>query len=107
MTVTRSAAEGLDALFATEPLAKRTGGRRSSWRAEAAWGLPAFGGRFTGSPFLAWGYTAGGRDYDVGWRLEPEASGAPDLSLAVKATRREATDDTTDHGVGIDLTARW
>lgn len=53
------------------------------------------------------GGAAGGRDYDVGWRLEPEASGSPDLSLALKATRREATDDTADHGVGIDLTARW
>ena len=102
-----SAADGLDALFASEPLAKRSGGRSDGWRAEAAWGLPAFGGRFTGSPFLAWGFSAGARDYDVGWRLEPEAAGAPDLSLAVKATRREAADDTTDHGVGVDLTARW
>ena len=102
-----SAADGLDALFASDPLAKRSGGRSDGWRAEAAWGLPAFGGRFTGSPFLAWGFSAGARDYDVGWRLEPEAAGAPDLSLAVKATRREAADDTTDHGVGVDLTARW
>ena len=39
LTVTRSAAEGLDALFATEPLAKRTGGRRSSWRARLRRGL--------------------------------------------------------------------
>ncbi len=102
-----SAAGGLDALFASDPLAKRAGGRSDGWRAEAAWGLPAFGGRFTGSPFLAWGFSAGARDYDVGWRLEPEASGAPDLSLALKATRREAVDDTTDHGFGVDLTARW
>ncbi len=101
------AAGGLDALFASEPLAKRAGGRSDGWRAEAAWGLPAFGGRFTGSPFLAWGLSAGARDYDVGWRLEPEAAGAPDLSLALKATRREAVDDTTNHGVGLDLTARW
>ena len=102
-----SASGGLDALFAADPLAKRAGGVSGGWRAEAAWGLPAFGGRFTGSPFLAWGFSAGARDYDAGWRLEPEAPGAPDLSLAVKATRREAADDTTDHGVGIDLTARW
>ncbi len=102
-----SASGGLDALFAAGPLSKRAGGGSGGWRAEAAWGLPAFGGRFTGSPFLAWGFSAGARDYDLGWRLEPEASGAPDLSLAVKAKRREATDDTTDHGVGVDLTARW
>ncbi len=102
-----SAAGGLDALFASEPLAKRAGGRSDGWRAEAAWGLPAFGGRFTGSPFLAWGFSAGARDYDVGWRLEPEATGAPDLSLALKATRREGADETTDHGVRIDLAARW
>ena len=102
-----SATGGLDALFGAEPLSKRAGGRSDGWRAEAAWGLPVFGGRFTGSPFLAWGYSAGARDYDAGWRLEPEAPGAPDLSLSLKATRREGADDTTDHGVGIDLTARW
>ncbi|MDE3263268.1 MAG: hypothetical protein OYL41_14955, partial [Acidobacteriota bacterium] len=102
-----SATGGLDALFGAEPLSKRAGGRSDGWRAEAAWGLPAFGGRFTGSPFLAWGYSAGARDYDAGWRLEPEAPGAPDLSLALKATRREGADDSIDHGVGIDLTARW
>ena len=101
------AAGGLDALFASEPLAKRAGVRSDGWRAEAAWGLPAFGGRFTGSPFLAWGYSAGARDYDAGWRLEPEAAVAPDLSLALKATRREGADDSIDHGVRIDLTARW
>ena len=102
-----SATGGIDALFASDPLSKRTGGQSDGWRAEAAWGLPAFGGRFTGSPFLAWGYSAGARDYDAGWRLAPEAAGAPDLSLTLKATRREAADDTTDHGVGIDLTMRW
>jgi len=43
----------------------------------------------------------------VGWRLEPEAAGAPDFTLALKATRREAADDAANHGVGVDITARW
>ena len=39
---------GLDALFATDPLADRTGSEAASrWEAEAAWGLPVFGGRWT------------------------------------------------------------
>ena len=102
-----AATGGLEALFASEPLAKRAGARGGGWRAEAAWGLPAFGGRFTGSPFVAWGHAAGSRDYDVGWRLEPEGTGAPNLTLALKATRRERADDAANQGVGIDLTARW
>ncbi|MDE2933869.1 MAG: hypothetical protein OXS47_08375, partial [Chloroflexota bacterium] len=77
------------------------------WGGVAAGGRPALGGGFRGSPFVAGGHAAGSRDYDVGWRLEPEGTGAPNLTLALKATRRERADDAANQGVGIDLTARW
>ena len=40
---------GLDALFGHETLGRRTGAEADSrWTAEATWGFPAFGGRYTG-----------------------------------------------------------
>ena len=42
---------GLDALFAPNPLEDRTGSEATSrWNMEAAYGLPAFGGRWTRQP---------------------------------------------------------
>ena len=107
------ASGGLDALFAPEPLEDRTGstgsGEASSrWSMEAAYGLPAFGGRFTGSPYMGLGLAAGARDYySLGWRLAPEAAGAPDLSFGLHATLRESDAAAPEHTVGVELTARW
>ena len=102
------AAGGLDALFAPETLDDRTGSEAASrWAVEAAYGLPAFGGRWTGSPHAGFGLATGGRDYSLGWRLAPEAANAPDLSFGVKATRRESDTQAAEHTFGVELTARW
>ena len=99
---------GLDALFAPETLDDRTGSEAASrWALEAAWGLPAFGGRWTGSPHAGFGLSTGARDYSVGWRLTPEAANAPDLSFGVRATRRESDVQAAEHTFGVELTARW
>ena len=99
---------GLDALFATDPLEDRTGSEAASrWQAEAAWGLPVFGGRWTGSPHAGLGLSEGSRDYSLGWRLTPEARNAPDLSFGLKAARRENDGTVPEHTVGIELTTRW
>ena len=100
---------GLDALFAPEPLEERDGGGRleSRWTAEAAWGFPAFSGRFTGSPHVGLGLATGARDYTLGWRLAPEAANAPDVSFGVTATRRESDTAPAEHRLGIEATARW
>ncbi len=100
---------GLDALFAPEPLEDRTGGSEavSRWTAEAAWGFPAFDGRFTGSPHVGLGLATGARDYSLGWRLTPEAASAPDLSFGLRATRRESGSAQPEHTVGLEVTARW
>ena len=105
-----SAQGGLDALFATDPLADRTGiGEATSrWQAEAAYGLPAFSGRFTGSPHVGLGLATGTRDYTLGWRLSPAVNAnAPDLSFGVKATRRESDTAAPEHTVGFEAIARW
>ncbi len=105
-----SAEGGLDALFATDPLADRTGAAEtaSRWQAEAAYGFPAFSGRFTGSPHVGLGLATGARDYTLGWRLSPAANAnAPDVSFGVKATRRESDAAAPEHTVGFEAVARW
>lgn len=106
---------GLAALFADDPLARRAGGYGSGhgsdagrWTMEAGYGLPAFGGRFVGTPHLSYGASGFGRDVGVGWQLAPEAGpGAPQLSFGVLATRRESNKEGADHGIGIEFKARW
>ena len=101
---------GLDALFATDPLADRTGTAEatSRWQAEAAYGFPAFSGRFTGSPHVGLGLATGARDYTLGWRLSPAANAnAPDVSFGMKATRRESDTAAPEHTVGFEAIARW
>ena len=101
---------GLDALFTPQTLDRRGGGGEATarWRAEAAYGFPAFSGRFTGSPHVGLGLATGARDYSVGWRLTPAANAnAPDLSFGVRATRRESDWTEPEHTVGFEAVARW
>ena len=101
---------GLDALFRADPLEDRTGSGETAarWTAEAAYGFPAFSGRFTGTPHVGLGLATGVRDYSVGWRLTPAANAnAPDVSFGLKATRRENDWTEPEHTVGFEATARW
>ena len=100
---------GLDALFRADPLEDRTGGEAASrWNMEAAYGFPAFGGRWTGSPHMGLGLAAAARDYTLGWRLTPAAgANAPDISFGLKATRRESDTARAEHTFGFEFTARW
>ena len=100
---------GLDALFEPAPLADRMGSGEatSRWALEAAYGFPAFGGLWTGSPHAGFGLATGARDYSVGWRLAPEAANAPDFSFDLKATRRENDATEAEHTVGFEVNVRW
>ncbi len=100
---------GLDALFRADPLEDRTGSGETAarWTVEAAYGFPALGGRFTGSPHAGIGFMGDGRDVTVGWRLSPVSSGVPDVSFGVRATRRESLGTAPTHGVGFEMTVRW
>ena len=101
------ASGGLDALFAPDPLDERPGGEATSrWTAEAAYGFPAFGGRFTASPHVGLGLSAAARDYSLGWRWTPAPS-APDLAFGFKATRRESDTTPPEHTAGLEVRARW
>ena len=99
-------AGGLDALFAPDPLSARSGDVTSRWAAEAAYGLPAFGNRFTVSPHVGLGLSDAARDYTLGWRLTPGAD-APAFSFGVKATLRESDTAAPEHAAGFEVRARW
>ena len=102
-----AATGGIDALFAANPLEQRNGVEGTSrWTLEAAYGLPAFAGRFTGAPYVGMALAAGARDYTVGWRLTPEVA-EQDITFEVKATRSEKEDTRPDHGVELDIRRTW
>jgi len=100
-------AGGVARLFSADPLEKRAGSEMTGrWNAEAAYGLSAFGGRYTESPHVGYGHVADMRDYTFGWRVEPETSSA-DMSFGVKAVRRESEATRPEHTVGFELIRRW
>ena len=103
------AAGGLDAMFANDrAMAPAVGPAISRWQAEASYGFPVLGGRFTGSPHIDYGFSDLARDYSVGWRLAAaEGANAPDLSLRVIANRHERIGDAPGHGVGLEARLRW
>ena len=102
-----SAQGGLDALFQSAPLDERSGGEATSrWTAEAAWGLPAFGGRYTASPHAGLGLSPDARDYTLGWRWTPAENAYP-LSFGLEATRRESDGAAPEHALGFEASARW
>ena len=80
------------------------GGRLGS---EAAWGFPAFGGRYTGTPYLGLGLTEAGRDYRFGWRLGAVNIEALQLSLSLEGTRRESDGRPPEHGAMLLSSLRW
>ena len=99
---------GLNALFTAAPLADRTGTTAPSrWDVEAAYGFPAFGGRFTGSPHLGVGLGAGMRNYSLGWRLTPEATSTTNFVVDLTATRQERDAAIPVHTVGLEIMAQW
>ena len=101
------ASGGLDALFAPATLDERSGAEATSrWTAEAAYGLPAFGGRWTASPHAGLGFAPGARDLTLGWRWTPAENAHP-LSFGLKATRRESDGAAPEHAVGFEASARW
>ena len=101
------ASGGLDALFAPATLDERSGAEATRrWTAEAAWGFPAFGGRYTASPHAGLGLAPGTRDVTLGWRWTPAENAHP-LAFGLKATRRQSDGAAPEHAVGFEASARW
>ncbi len=102
------ASGGLKALFAPGlPAADRIDGEATShWAAEAAYGLPVFGGHFIGSPHVGYRFSGATRVYGFGWRLTPTTN-SPNLLFGIKATQRKSDGAKADHHAGIEMTAHW
>ena len=79
----------------------------SRLEAELGYGLPAFGGGFTGTPYAGLGLSGSGRDWRVGWRLAPAREGHG-FSLDLEGTRRESAGGAApEHGVMLRGALRW
>ena len=88
--------------------ASATGGASSGGRLDAGYGFPVFGGRFTGTPYLGLGTSAGGNDQRLGWRLTPERRDRLDIAVALEGLRRVAANgDAPEHGIVLRFAARW
>ncbi|MCY4200761.1 MAG: hypothetical protein OXF31_13285, partial [Gammaproteobacteria bacterium] len=76
--------------------------------AELGWGLPMFGGRFVGTPYLLHGTHQGGRVQTFGWRLGSlDENNALDLSLTVKAMRRVSDTGLSEEGFALGTHLRF
>ena len=79
-------------------------------QAEAGYGLPLAGGRFTGTPNVGLGLADGGaRDWRIGWRLTSAVPDDSGFELTLDALRREAAGGATppDHGLMLRGAMRW
>ena len=75
---------------------------------EFGYGLPVFGGGFTGTPNVGFGLSEAARDYRIGWRLTPAAANASGFEVNLDAVRREAANDNdAEHGVMLRSLLRW
>ena len=111
-----SPAGGMNALLSRETLAglaanDNPGKFEASSRLEGeiGYGLPAFGGRFTGTPNVGFALSDGGaREWRLGWRLTSAIAGDPGFEVSLDATRRElANDEEPEHGAMLRATIRW
>ena len=110
---------GMDALLGRETLAglaaNDDGGAgrfeaSSRLQGEVGYGLPAFGGGFTGMPNIGFGLSGGGaRDWRLGWRLTSAVRGDPGFEVNLDATRSEPANDDgpPEHGVMLRGAIRW
>ena len=75
---------------------------------ELGYGLPVFGGGFTGTPNVGLGLSDTAREVRLGWRLTPAAGGDTGFELSLDAMRREsAGDGDAEHGVMLRARTSW
>ncbi len=72
--------------------------------AEFGWGLPLFGGRYLGTPFLLHGAQGGGSLQTLGWRLKPLDGGraSMDASMTFKLMRHVGIFGEDDRGLSLE-----
>ncbi len=104
-----SSSGGMQTMFSAgaPPKSEDTGDAAARWTAEAAFGRSAFGGRFTGVPYLRHEWSANQADTTLGWRLAPKKDREDaGFSMDVEATRRD-NDEGSTHSIGAAFRFRW
>ena len=110
-TMGAEATGGMDSLLTRRTLAGLGGDdegeerERRRFEARLGYGLPAFGGRYTGKPELGLGLGDTDRELGLGWRLAQRRDSGLVFDLGVKGTRREQRDGGSgpEHGLTLDL----
>ena len=112
-----SARGGADALLGRTTLAGLAANdngdelERRRLELQLGYGFGTFGDRFTATPEIGFGMSAGHRDYSLVWRFVRDRRGGDigSLEFSLEATRRESANDDAEpeHGVGFRLGARW
>ena len=111
-----SSSGGMDALLSRETLAGLAAGDNgasteaaSRLEAELGYGLPVFGGAFTGTPHVGIALADTGRDYRLGWRLTAARRDALGFALDLEGTRSESAggDESPEHAVMLRGSLRW
>ena len=92
-----------------EGLASSNASHGGQLTAEAAYGFPILGGRFTGAPWAGVGMLGSGRDYRVGYRISPGRQFGSHMQIGIEGVRRENDDAgaETEHAIGLQLGMRW
>ena len=111
-----SSSGGMDAFLGRETLAglaagnNRAGAKAASrLEAELGYGLPVFGGVFTGTPHAGVALTGVGREYRLGWRLTAARRDALGFALDLEGTRGESAggDESPEHVMMLRGSMRW
>ena len=108
-----SSSGGMETLFGRETMAglaaNDNAAGTSRLEGEIGYGIAAFGGGFTGTPYTGFGLASdGARDYRLGWRLTSARPGDPGFEVGLEATRREAANgDAPEHGAMLRAKIRW
>ena len=98
------ASGGLPSLFTPQPL--NITESRPRWMIDAQYGMPAFNGRFTGSPHIGLGLDGDTTDIELGWRMTPLTYNK-NLSLGIQATRLTQEQTAPKHWFGVEARVRW
>ena len=103
------ASDGIDAMLANGLSSNRSESdhKTETLRLDAAYGLPAFGGSFTGTPHAGVALFEEGRDIYLGWRLAPADQNPYNFSMGFKASTRQSEGMPTENIVELDMGMRW
>ena len=101
---------GADALLGLEKVAELTGRpdpASGQLNAEAAFGLPILGGRFTGAPWIGAGVLEHQRDYRIGYRVSPARQSVSNIHVDVEGLQRHYVDGQAEQAIRVRFARRW